>query len=42
MPRVTLVVSPWLKTDDVAAFEAFERAVVESIPQITVQVSRSP
>jgi uncharacterized protein (DUF1330 family) len=26
MPRVTLIVSLWLKTDDIAAFEAFERA----------------
>ena len=25
-PRVTLVVSLWLETDDVAAFESFERA----------------
>jgi hypothetical protein len=27
LPRVKLVVSLWLKTDEVAAFESFERAV---------------
>ena len=28
MPRVSLVVSLWLNTDDVAAFESFERSAV--------------
>ncbi len=28
-PRASLVVSLWLKTDDIAAFEAFERAAAQ-------------
>jgi hypothetical protein len=30
MPRVTLVVSLWLKTDDIAAFESFERSAASA------------
>jgi len=30
MPRVTLVVSVWLKTEDVAVFESFERSAASA------------